>query len=366
MAIQTIVGGLYIPSSFAYNGNAPAFQSFSGGMTVTGAQRAFIFQVPKTGTLDWFETRQNANTDNPDNGVRFSFQDLDASGNPDNTEDQFRVITAGFGTPAWLVPPGVMTNDGTNGGSKRSVTKGDWLACVVRFESFVAGDSIQLSETVLSSGAGVSGRLNSYQDISANAGTTWAKASNGLVIALKYDDGTYAVIPFPDGPFLNINTRTYNSGSAADERGLLFQVPFPARLAGVCGRFDIDAAMDLVLYDAASSVIATITLGAANRASIAALNGSFLFPSPPTLVENVNYRLAVKPTTVTGITIYDFDVNASAILPFVEGGATWMSTNRVDAGSWTDVNTNRPFIGLILDGFDDAAGSGGGEHSNVF
>lgn len=365
--IQTIPGGLWIPPSWMDTASIPAFLA-TAAMNTAARFEAAVFQVPKSGTLDQFEWRQGANTNAPDNGFRFSFQDVTTLGAPDNTEDQFALVTT-VGTGVWLVPNNVMTNDGTPGGVKRVVTKGDWLACVMRFESFVAGDSITMT------GVGCGGSNFSqiapalaYMLTTSNSGTAWSKSNVlGLpALALKYDDGTYAVLEWPFIPALNLNTLTFNNGSTPDERGLLFQVPFPCRLSGAWVRIDVDNPVDIVLYNAADTIIASASLVAGRRVQNNSLNTRVNFVTPVTLTPNVNYRLTVLPTSASSVIIYDFDTATSAIRESIDGGATWMSTQRTNAGAWTNVNTNRPFMGIILDGFDDAAIGGSGEHSSVF
>lgn len=368
MAIQTIPGGLWLPSHCPWNSSAPAFNSI-GGLSTANSRVGWVFQVPKTGTLDWFECRQQLNTNTPDNGVRFSFQDLNATGKPDNTEDHYSVVTSGFAAGAWLVPPSYMGTGGPGSGSKRSVTKGDWLACVARFENFVASDSITFDgSSPIGTRIGPNGFLNSYPVTSSDAGTNWnVDSARILIIALKYDDGTYATLDMPSYPFTAFNQRTFGSGSTPDERGLLFQVPFKARLAGIWARVDPDNAFDIVLYDSASSVVISQSGYYTNTYSANGANGFFPFASPPTLTINSNYRIVIKPTTASTLILYDFDVNSSAIRQSLPGGSTWKSTSRTDAGAWTDVDTNLPFMGLVFDGFDDGVGGGGGgEHSAVF
>lgn len=366
MTIQTIPGGLWLPSSAPFSNATPAFVGI-GGLTAAASRTAFIFQVRRTGTLDWFEWRQHANTNNPDNGVRISFQDLDASGNPDNTEDQYSIITAGFGANTWIVPPSYMGAGGPGSGAKRAVTKGDWIACCLRFENFVASDSITISNVNLVARNAVNQALTSYIATSTNSGTSWSKTATGsIIIALKYDDGTYDYYDVPNFPYSNLNARVFGSASTPDERGLLFQVPFPCRLAGVWWRIDPDNDFDIVLYDAASSVVETIAVVHTNVDGQNSENGYWPFASGVNLTKNVNYRVVLKPSAGT-IGSFDGDFNSSAIRAANPGGSTWKSTSRTDAGAWTDTDTNLPIMGLVFDGFDDGtSGGGGGEHSSVF
>jgi hypothetical protein len=369
MAIVTIPGaGLWLPTPYPANGAGPPTHSSLATLTTAAGRIAVaIFQVPKTGTLDWFEWRSGTVSNQPDNGLRLSFQDVDANGSPDNGEDQYIVSPQPFSANAWQVPAAYMGSTGGGSGSKRSVTQGDWLACVIRFESFVASDSISITALTSSSNVGTPSPQYKFTSTSTDSGASYVKQTDrNICIALKYNDGTYGYLGWPDIPALTFNTRTYASNTAgADERGLLFQVPVPCRLIGAWVRLDSDAAVDVVLYDAANGVVTSQTYGL-KRLATTGLNGRIYFPISPTLTENVNYRLIVKPTTTSSISMYDFDINSSGLLATMDGGPTWMSTDRVDAGAWNNVNTNRPLMGLIFDGFDSGGSSGGGETSAVF
>jgi hypothetical protein len=365
MTIQAINQGLWIPNSCPFTVALPAYITQST-MAAAASRTAYIFQVPKTGTLDWFEVRQNVNSNTPDNGLRFAFMDLDAAGKPDNTEDQYSIVTAGFAAGAWLVPPSYMGAGGPGSGAKRAVTKGDWIACQVRMENFVAGDSVAMSTLDYGVRPATNFNLNCYNGSSGNSGATWSTSQvGGICVALKYDDGTYGQMEWPNMCPTAFNLRTFNSGSTPDERGLLFQIPFPGRLTGVWVRIDSDNAFDIVLYDAASSAVFTETPSFVNVYATSGANAYYKIGTPPTLTKNVNYRLAIKPGA-SNISIYDMDFNSSAIRIANVPHSTWMSTSRTNAGAWTDTNTNVPFIGLVFDGFDDATGGGGGEHSAVF
>lgn len=359
MTIQAIGGtGLWLPNSAPFTGPLPSYVSAGITLSTAAGRQAFIFQVPKTGTLDWFEVMQLSNTNTPDNGIRFAFMDLTA-GKPDNTEDQYSVVTAGFGTNAWLVPPSYMGSTGPGSGSKRSVTKGDWIACQLRFENFVASDSVIFGTMSISGKPESNYALNAYIGTSTNSGTAWTVTNVGTIsIALKYSDGTYAQFEWPHICPTVMNTRAYNSASTPDERGFLFQLPFPARIKGCWIRTNSANAFDIVLYDAADTPLVTLAPTVANVYSATGANAFYLFSTSQAISKNSNYRLVVKPGA-SSITTYDMDFNSSAIRSANVPDSTWMSTSRTNAGAWTDTNTNFPFMGLVLDGFDDAGGGGG-------
>lgn len=366
MTITAFGGDLVLPNLYSTVVFPPAFGTYSVALSNTTTRLGVVIRVPKTGTLDWFEWRTQTVSNNPDNGIRMSFQDVTSAGFPDNVEDQFCVMAGPFSSNAWQVPSGYMGSTGTGSGTKRSVTKGEYIACVLQLENFVTGDNLQAS--IFNTDGSRFGTPGNYQIActSGDSGASYTGQADNPVVALRYDDGTYGFCQSGIIPATTVNTRTFNSGSTPDERGLLFQVPVPARLKGFYLIYDgNNAACDFVLYNSANTVLETLAAQLFTGQNAAGGYTYFEFASPHDLNANSNYRLTVLPGG-SNVAIYDFDVNSSALRAAIDGGATWMSTQRTDGGAWTDTNTNRPFIHLVFDGFDNAAGGGGGEHSAVF
>jgi hypothetical protein len=304
---------------------------------------AMVVQVPKSGTLDWFEWRTGAVSNNPDNGMRQSFQDISATnGHPDGVVDQYRDITGTFSANAWQVPSGTMTDTGADGGTKRTVTKGDWLGCVIDFVSFVALDQIQISTITTP-------LVHNFAWISDASTGTYAKLANGPVMALRYSDGTYAEFFAPVLPALTFTTNTYGNGSTPDERALRFTVPAACRCAGIWFYGAMASDCDAILYDSSSNVLTSISLDVDRRTDTNTRNHVAYFATPVNLTANTVYRMALKPTTASTITTYDIDVNAGALMACMEGGSSWYSSTRTDAGAWTDTQTSRPTIGILID-----------------
>ena len=141
MTFQPVLGGLWgLPWSLYGSGSG---LTFSVSLLNSANEKwAAIIRAPRTGTLDKFECRIGTSLATfPGNGLRLSFQDVDLStGNPDGSVDEFRVVSVSPGVNGW-VTPGLMTDDGTDTGVKRSVTAGDYLACVVDFNpTYTTGD----------------------------------------------------------------------------------------------------------------------------------------------------------------------------------------------------------------------------------
>ena len=108
---------------------APAFISVFT-LTASTHKVAWVIRAPKTGTLNRFGVRLGTVANTPDNGIRFSFQDVTIStGAPDEVQDQFADVTTGLVTDAWCEPTTFLGASGTGSGAKRSVTAGDpWPA----------------------------------------------------------------------------------------------------------------------------------------------------------------------------------------------------------------------------------------------
>jgi hypothetical protein len=286
-----------------------------------------------------------------------SFQDVDlATGDPDGTPDQYRTIVVADANDNASLVTGILSSDGTDNGTKRAVTRGDLLAVVIEFDSFVAGNlNIATRNTVNPPGS--SG--GHYTDHFTAA---WAKNASSLPrLALEYSDGSYWPIPYTCPAVGGIAAETFNSGSTPDERGLIFQVPFSCKASGIWALIDVDGDVDVVLYDSdGTSVLESVSLDANVR--IAGSSGVFhaLWDTDVTLVKDTSYRLAVKPTSVTNASMFVGEYTAAAVLDSLSGGSECHYTSRTDAGAWTEGTTMRPLMGLILSALDDGVSTGSG------
>lgn len=353
MAITT-VPRFMVPSPWTFPSGGWGLAT-GANLNASGDRFAFVGLAPKAGVLHSFEFRVAFVTNQPDNGIRGSFQDVSATtGDPDGTQDHFRDYTGSLTANTWQTFPGAFTNDGTNGGTKRTVAQGEPLACVADFVSFTASDS--WGPSVVSGAA--SSMRNWYFD-NGDTGSYVKGATNLPLMALKYDDGTYGEFDFQCWPILTVNTGNYGTGSTPDEKALRFQVPVSMRCIGAWALGDFDADFDFVLYDSGSSVLTSISCDPEHRIATNAGINLVYFPSSITLSAATTYRLCVKPTTASTITIQEYTLPGAAYQACIPGGVEWYLSTRTDAGSWTDSTDHRPMIGLIFDGVDAAGGSSG-------
>ena len=87
------------------------------------------------------------------------------------------------------------------------------------------------------------------------------------------------------------------------------------------------------------------------------------FTTAYNLTAGTAYYLALTPQNTTNVTLSRLTSFANnALLGNLPGGVSLYEGTRTDAGAWSDTNTNRPAMGLILSQLDDgtAVGAGGG------
>lgn len=360
MAIVQFPGGLVVPPPLAFSATAPS--STATTIDAAGEKTSVVFTVPKTGTLERFEFKVATVTLNAASRIKVSFQDLDASRNPDGTADQYRVLEpADLPSNSWIAPD-ALTDDGTDTGNKRSVTRGQRIACVIEYDTFTVADSFQVTHI---GGSSTANWTNPSYRIDYD-GASWSKTDGAIVtLALRYDDGTYTQI-IGAYPVSNLSNAIFNSGSAVDERGMLFQLPAPMLVGGIIARIapsDANMSIPIVLYDTDGQTV----LRTSNLVGFANTNSRHLnlrFDSDVRLEANVPYRLTVKPSSATNVTLYYFETESSELMEMMEGGANWGYCERVNDGDWTDTTNKRPWMSLWVTGIDhDISGGSGGPGS---
>src|ERR1051325_6860127 len=127
-----IPGGLWIPRPVTWFAGAPGFTSGVSQVDNTTAQH-YILQCPKAGTLKGFGCSINSVA--TPNTIRAGFQNVSLStGVGDGTFDEFVDIASGSLPTGWFDTStiGPITDDGTSGGVKRTVARGDLIAAVLK------------------------------------------------------------------------------------------------------------------------------------------------------------------------------------------------------------------------------------------
>lgn len=353
MALQILDGaGGWFPSYIPMTGS---LGSSTYVMDAAGEKAVLILQAPRAGTLDRFDFNVATVTNSPDNGLRASFQGVSA------TDGQNDGTILGATNNAFVTYADPLTTGwkSTNFGETVTVTRGQLIACVLDFPTFVAADSVALSSFAINAASGFPYGISV---------TSTKNQTNLLVVALHYTDGYAFISTVVPGCNSTTSTGNFNVNTGtADEWGMGFQVPFPCKLNMVTATISVAAGAnyEVLVYDSADTVLATLTMDGDITQSSSTRAYSFVIQSELTLAINTTYRVTLRPTTTANLTM-DYMGFAGDLMDTLEGGSSWYMTSRLNqGGSWTNYNNGtdgyrRPRMSLHLTAFDDAVSAGGG------
>ena len=352
------LAGLYPPDVV---GLVRAVAYSSSLLDATGERVAFVFPVGKTGNIHklYFRTGTVTTGDT----IKGGLYALDASGDP-NTASAYGGMVAGT----------VVVADGDDTVSKvitlgtdAAAVEGAIIACVLEFNSYVAGN---LNIVSLS---GADQQLNGVPYVDTYNTGAWAKTGRLPILALEYDDGSFAympgVLPFTGGyTTLTLNT----DGAAPLEAGNRLYLPGPIQFRGVRGTAKLVAAATActaTLYSAADAVLGSANFLGANSGQVN-IQAICRFPvAAYAMLANTVYRAAIKATTdaATGNTLLYKGTcpSAAALAQFTANAGAIYFTSRPDAGAWTDDTTAILLLSVIGGTVDDGAGGSGGGRSGL-
>ena len=351
MSLQGIRGGFFCPMYLLTVNGVPTNGSYT--IDASGEELALVCLAPATGTIRKIHANVATNTVSGDCEGRL--EGVDGSGLPDNTllhASATKLITiSATGWTTW--------DFGVGNGA--SVTLGDLIAVVLKDDSTSVWQGA-IRVTLDDMGTGAAGfpylvHLGSKVDFSP-------------AMALEYSDGSYHPIPNV-WPFTSQGFLSWDNADNPQIRGMKFQIPFPARCLGFWfwGGGNTGSTFEGELYDSDGAPFATparvVLDGDYSRSASNARIHTCYFSDPPDLAKDTNYWIALNAENTTDLFLCYFDVNSNDVLDAVPGGKNWFySTTNTDpptaTGDWSDTNTRRPWMGLILDQFDDAVGGGGG------
>lgn len=312
------------------------------------------FIVQKAGTIDEvaFLTGDDF-TLNAASVLRISLQDMVAVPGffNDGTADQYRDIDDSVWTGAntWI-SSGLLTDDGTDGGIKRTVSYGDRLCIVIKHQTFTSGDSLSIA--VIPTDAEESGIQRAmFGHLWYYSGSSHLLNSGYPCLALKYADGSYA----PIQPYIfpaKAGGTTSLSGNV--EAGLKFSPPFNMRVIGAYGSVGNEEDIRFLLYDNAETLLAS---SGQDVQQSSADDGLFsYFGDRVTLTANETYYLVVRREgdKATNGELHYIDVDSAQILGGISGGSSYHYAARTDytTDSFAATTTRRPWLALVLDGYD--------------
>jgi hypothetical protein len=306
---------------------------------VASGKIGFPFQAPKTGTIAGAIWQSGTASGSPTVDLRL---ETITSGSPSGTL---------FGTNTNIVTGTVASNTAYESTltAGASVSQGDFLSLVWAYNS---GTSIQIALAL----PVTSMQLNLPQISTAG---TYSIISGRLPYAsLRYSDGTYCPIA-PGGVAYGVGSTitAYTSG----EKGVRFRFAHPIRISGFWSTNDPDVDVTYNLYADATApggtAIRSLAVATTRFFQKNAVVSQYSFSSSVTLAANTWYRLVGSPSGSPGTR---FSINTIPSASYASAVATDHMLTESSGGSWADTTTILPQIGVIADGFDDGAGSGGG------
>lgn len=337
MAIQDIPESFWPENTAIAQARNLSLGSFT--IDAAGEKAAAVLQAPKAGQITKVLFRVGSFTSSGNADVRLETVST-ANGDPSGT-----LVAANANATQAIAGTGWLTTTLTSG---PTVAQGDDLAVVIANASGNYG--------IATTDPTAFGRQVPYGD---HFTASWLKLPNIPLIGLEYSDGSYA---WATGSHPAVyNTLGYASNTSPSEIGIAFTIAVPIRVCGWWMYADVDQPADLVLYDTdGTTALATRSLDPDMRSSTAQGSWSGRFSSAVTLLAGT-YRLAVKPTTTTsGNLVVEFEVPSAAVMGAMPGGSNWIRTERTGAGGWSQTNTKRPMIGIMVNGASDGVGGGGG------
>lgn len=280
-----------------------------------------------------------------------------SSGNhrPLTTNDQYVDVASPASTTTYTVTP---TDDGTGGGTKRSVAVGDIVWVCIGWQS-TAGTSVAIFRNI-NSGFYPTINRYAYQYVDTNF---YYDHVAQLGLAVQYDDSSYVShLPSDVLPIIGGSETNLKSNTTPDEVGNVFVAPVGARVYGALvrvasGGFDIIAS----LYDS------TDTLLASRQLNHRYMDGSawivpFVFTSAATLTAGETYRITIRPVGTSTEELYYY-TNTYLDMGGLTGGDDCKMTQRTNqTGSWTDTADVRVQIQLLINGIEQGGGSS--EHAH--
>jgi len=326
----------------------PSFASLNL-IDATGEESGCVFRVPKTGSIHKVGIRFGTVTTADPMGI--GLETVSAAGYPTGTE-------YGGSSSGTITIANVTSNAFrlTTLGVDASATAGDIIAYTVSFTSTVG------SVNIAGPGTNVRNPGISYY-VAFNGTPVWSRSSAQCILALEYSDGSYGYsdeLAFPYGTTTNV---AFSSTTNPNERGLKFQIPFAASVAGVS--FYTSAAIGpstVTFYDSDGTTILSQVNVDTNTVITGTGNQFYIdFPTAVAVLANTNYRIGLRAINTNNTSLNDLTVPTVNALDQMSAGQNFMLTTRQNAGAWTDTTTQRPEMFLRITNL--SSGGGGGAFS---
>lgn len=334
MPLQTIEGGLWIPH--ATQGNETATNLEDMLLDAIGESAAMIFRAPKAGVISKVGFLTGVVTTGGTVDVRLEGVATN-NGDPDGS-----LISAGANADQIIGDGDDDTWFLTTLDTPPTVTRGQLIAAVI-VNPVTAVMNIRRFTNLV--------ERTHFPYTDHFASSSWTKKTSTPIFAVEYNDGSYAHIP-GSWPIISAINTTWRVTDTPDERALRFKFPFGTRVSGfwIDGSFG-NRSITVNLYEGTTSLVAVL-LDDDQAVDTPPSPGFFKFDTDVELEPDVVYRLAIEPLGGAGgdYILREVQVENNAKLAQMDGGTEFFLSTRVDAGAWTDVDDERPMMGLILDG----------------
>lgn len=354
MAIEFVFGNEYVWPSFPVSGTY-----YTQPMDAADHKMGHHGRIMYAGTIAKIHVPISTLVQAPVNGIKVSLQGRALVGNnvyPDDTPTHYRVIPVGEIVANTVPITGLVTDDGTDLGAKKTVAVGDYVTVVVEFESFVAGDNYG---GVLAINAGERCPLASGSWGSYDLGGGWNTAVVfSAMVLIEYEDGAIRSLSsgiIAAGSASNYAYVTGNVDSDPDEWGVKFVAPATGKIGGIAWWGRSGTGNDVVtLYDSGDNVLQAFTiLRADENPHLGYINRRTWFDTPISVTAGATYRITLLPGGDGFLSYRDYGAEAAAA---IVGGSNFVFTHRTDLGAWTDTPTRKALMVPFYTEFETGGG----------
>ena len=348
--LQSVNGGVWIPAPIWGVVGAPAFTT-ALQLDAAADRSALVFRAPVSCDLDRVTIGVGAVATAAALDVRI--EDVSTTTAAPTGNLWAANTTATTGSPVANTPIEVTLT------AAATVTRGQMVAIVVQPNTTPIDVSLTRVSTT-SSGMGSGFPYGIY-----NTAGTYAAAATLPTYGVRCSTGTWAYVSEGTGPIKAFASSAFNTGTGATtgtRRGMSITVPFPAKLSGVWWKGIVANGADytIVLYDNTGTALQTLaTIDGNNVFAAQAAQHLIYTDGDYSLADNTEYYVALVPGTANSLTLYEFSVDSAAYMDAFGGGQSFFLTKFVSS-AWTEVTTERPYMGLLLTALDDGTAGGGG------
>jgi hypothetical protein len=311
-----------------------------------------------TGKIYWLpaaSTFANAGTT-----LRVGIQDVSATGVEDGTFDVYADLVGGVATITNSVMNTVTMTTGT-----KTITHGDLIAISFEMTARAGVDSVTIR------GGRTSTSMLPY--VTSDSGAGPVAAATTPLVTFEFDDGTFGWLGAHTFATIYGQPSSYANNSTPDEHALIFQVPFKCTCIGAMMNLSSIAVaddFDVHFYTTPLGTPAAAATYSHTSDFIGGAGGWLIADwAAQTLSPNVDYAIALRPTTTGGVSYFRAEFgtgngNLRKVTPL--GTNARLGTRTDQTGAFTEDLTIIPNFGIIIDQLSDDVSAGGGASAHTF